>query len=353
MYGDFSRDSSTAIRNRRVFMQQGRVLLDADYNDQVASLLHTLETLTADLIGPHGGPKESFRVYEDCGSLKAKAGHYFVKGLLCETTDEKPTPIETPKEEGYHVVYLEAYERHITSAEDPSWREPALRGAETAARTRVEHLFRAKKLNDKDEFDKFVKLLRYRRYERRPIEPEAPPRSGCSPLGWIAAAVLELVKFKSVPVLISPEERPRREEEFNKAFLAKCAPPRLSGACPLETCYVNADGLQPDVYRGFANRLYRIEIHDADEGKPATFKWSRDNGAVTFEAVKDQSLTAKANESAVLQIHDPLKESGQRLQTGQWVELFDRAARRGAGQLMRVQSVRPPDQQGNPELTLE
>src|SRR4051812_21238116 len=40
----------------RVLMQQGRVQLDADWNEQTSILLHHLRNLAADLIGPHGGP---------------------------------------------------------------------------------------------------------------------------------------------------------------------------------------------------------------------------------------------------------------------------------------------------------
>ena len=37
-------------------MQQRRVLLDADWNEQAAITLHQLRTTTADLIGWHGTP---------------------------------------------------------------------------------------------------------------------------------------------------------------------------------------------------------------------------------------------------------------------------------------------------------
>jgi len=46
MKGDFN----------RVPMQQGRVQLDADWNEQAAILLHYSQALAADLIGPFGGP---------------------------------------------------------------------------------------------------------------------------------------------------------------------------------------------------------------------------------------------------------------------------------------------------------
>ena len=58
MKGDFSRDTFDPTKGfSRVLMQQGRVQLDADWNEQAAILLHYLRTLAADLIGPCAGPK--------------------------------------------------------------------------------------------------------------------------------------------------------------------------------------------------------------------------------------------------------------------------------------------------------
>ena len=57
MKGDFTRDTfNKDKRFSRVLMQQGRVQLDADWNEQTSILLHYLRTLATDLIGPHGGP---------------------------------------------------------------------------------------------------------------------------------------------------------------------------------------------------------------------------------------------------------------------------------------------------------
>ncbi len=56
MKGDFSRDTFDKAKHfSRVLMQQGRVQLDADFNEQTAILLHYLRTLAADLIGPFAG----------------------------------------------------------------------------------------------------------------------------------------------------------------------------------------------------------------------------------------------------------------------------------------------------------
>ena len=91
MKGDFSRDSFDPLRRfSRVLMQQGRVQLDADWNEQVAIQLHFLRRLAADLIGPHGGPGDGFLVQDTAGpnpiknDFRLSPGGYYVDGWLCE-----------------------------------------------------------------------------------------------------------------------------------------------------------------------------------------------------------------------------------------------------------------------------
>ena len=63
MKGDFTRDTFDRRHQfSRVLLQQGRVLLDADWNEQTSILLHYIRTLATDLIGPHGGPNGGFRI---------------------------------------------------------------------------------------------------------------------------------------------------------------------------------------------------------------------------------------------------------------------------------------------------
>src|SRR5262245_61533849 len=65
MKGDFSRDTfDPANHFSGVLMQQGRVQLDADWNEQASILLHYLRTLARDVFGNAGGPAQNlgFRV---------------------------------------------------------------------------------------------------------------------------------------------------------------------------------------------------------------------------------------------------------------------------------------------------
>ena len=93
MKGDFSRDTFDASKHfSRVLMQQGRVQLDADWNEQASILLHYLQTLAADLIGPHAGPANALgfeiKIKPDDNDLTIGKGHYYVDGILCENEDD-------------------------------------------------------------------------------------------------------------------------------------------------------------------------------------------------------------------------------------------------------------------------
>ena len=123
MKGDFTRYTFNPLKHfSRVLMQQGRVQLDADWNEQTAILLHYFRALAADLIGPFGGTEHAFEIFNVITEKKpAKAGelqlnkeeiarlteagvltedgkvrdgdfiiglgHYYVDGLLCENDD--------------------------------------------------------------------------------------------------------------------------------------------------------------------------------------------------------------------------------------------------------------------------
>jgi len=55
--GDFTRDTFDAAKQySRVFMQQGRVSIDADWNEQISISNHYQRMFTSAVIGPHAAP---------------------------------------------------------------------------------------------------------------------------------------------------------------------------------------------------------------------------------------------------------------------------------------------------------
>src|SRR6266851_7455065 len=168
MRGDFTRDTFKSSKHySRVMLQQGRVQLDADWNEQSAIVLHSIRALARDLIGPHGAPSstQGFEVFTDAskitgiddsrrtvlanavknGDIVIGAGDYYVDGILVENE----APILYTEQPGYssasldelkadaYLLYLDVWERLITYVEDGHIREVALGGPDTAARSQI------------------------------------------------------------------------------------------------------------------------------------------------------------------------------------------------------------------------
>jgi hypothetical protein len=152
MKGDFTRQTFDPARHfSSVRLQQGRVQLDADFNEQADLVRHRAETEAADVIGGCGGPLggAAFGIALDPaapGDFLLTPGRYYVDGTLCEVehevryTDQPDRPPVDPidvAQAGFTVVYLDVWQRHETWLDDPLLRETALGGPDTATRTRT------------------------------------------------------------------------------------------------------------------------------------------------------------------------------------------------------------------------
>src|SRR5215470_17775122 len=97
MSGDFSRQTFDPSKHYSgVLMQQGRVQLDADWNEQVAIQQHRTAAEATDVIGACGVPKANngfkIDITPDGQDLTIAAGRMYVDGLLCEL-EATPIPI--------------------------------------------------------------------------------------------------------------------------------------------------------------------------------------------------------------------------------------------------------------------
>src|SRR5262245_58734161 len=89
MPGDYSRETFDRRKHYSgVRMQQGRVQLDADWNEQLAIQQHRTHVETTDVIGACGVPKldDGFHIGAALGDtdLTITPGRIYVDGLLCE-----------------------------------------------------------------------------------------------------------------------------------------------------------------------------------------------------------------------------------------------------------------------------
>jgi hypothetical protein len=300
MKGDFTRDSfDPHKRFTRVLMQQGRVQLDADFNEQAAILLHYMQTLAKDLIGPHGGwDTTAFKIaspppgQQQAPDFHISPGNYYVEGILCENPGEGtayrsqadyPLPIDLPDEEkvangNLYLVYVDVWERHITHLDDESIREEALGGQDTATRTTV--VWQVKAL-----------LVKYEE------------------IAGVASAV-PITDPNNTPEKLLEDKLPAGKKR-NKGMLSARVRPMEEAD---DRHIIPLDSL----YRGTENQLYRVEIHkpnDGITGTGPTFKWSRNNGSDVFPISTLQGDTAL--------VEDLGWDLSRSLEPNDWVEVMD------------------------------
>jgi hypothetical protein len=300
MSADISRVRFDPLRDfAGVVLQQGRLLLDADFNELVALLDRRLRAETCDLtsFGPdpdHAGvawvPRETpdaFRVSLDGGALSIGRGRMYVDGLLAEnhgkdlegfdpllsevtgTADTPyleqpywPTPDPLPTS-GTHLAYLDVWQREVTHIEDTDLVEIAV-GVDSTARWQTAWQVRVRPLDTPgitcdtadEDIDLWLELIR--------------PSEG---------------RLTTDTVDVEDETDP-------------CELPPGSG------------------YRGRENQTYRVEIHEGGAPGNATFKWSRENASVVLPVTEMVSST-------ILRLASVGKDDVLRVSTGDWVEILD------------------------------
>lgn len=304
MKGDYSRHTFDSRKHyTRVLMQQGRVQMDADWNEQVSNLLHYLQSLARDMIGEHGTPADTnqgFKIsvqpdpdhQDKISDLTIGAGHYYVDGILCEM-DQAPTYFRQPDyplnpnnnadkiPEGALLVYLDVWERHITAIEDPHIMDVALGGADTSARAKTVWQ---------------VKVIQWGKLEL----PFEPAEVSCD-----NRELTQLI-MSTLRTILHPG--PRAELE------ARAKVPEENDDD--EPCIISPEAK----YRGAENQLYRVEIHRSGLAgqNGATFKWSRENGSVVFPVRQVRGNTVTLDHLG--------RDERFGLEVGDWVELVDDAS---------------------------
>jgi hypothetical protein len=303
MKGDFTR---ITFRPRNhysgVLQQQGRVQLDADWNEQVAIDAHRDRTTTRDLVGGCGAPCDAPGFALSCAGaeipaggcapddLRIEPGRYYVDGILVE--NDVPVPlgaqpdlpgIELPVADGRYLAYLDVWEEHLTALERVALREVALGGPDTATRTRT--VWQVK------------------------LEPVSGGGSVCSDFGqgWIPTGAASTGRLAARAATSGPITDP-------------CIIPPGAG------------------FRRLENQLYRVEIHDGSQDaggadQTPTYKWSRDNGTVV--------VAVSGIVDTVISVVQPARDAVLGFAVGDRVELSDegRTLRGEPGLLVELADV--------------
>lgn len=290
-----------------VVRQQGRVQLDADWNELVTQLIRRIEVGTLDILGSQAVPcqtPDGFQIGVEKGDLSIGVGRIYVDGVLAENhgapphawdcrlaeaVGTKPTlyssqpyfpdPPPIPSG-GPYLVYLDVWQRDVTHLQDPSLLETALGGVDTCGR--LQTVWQVKLLGGVGEAAAST-----------PSEDIPGWADATRPTAGRLSTATSSSTPKGVPGVISP-----------------------------------AAG-----YTGMENQLYRVEIHTGGERAQATFKWARDNGSIAGRVshINGQQIT----------IDNMSDDEASRFEEGDWVEITDdwRELHNRPGDLRRIDSV--------------
>ncbi|HEY0376640.1 MAG TPA: DUF6519 domain-containing protein [Pyrinomonadaceae bacterium] len=399
MKGDFSRDTfDPRKRYSGVLMQQGRVQVDADWNEQLEIGRYRIETEARDVIGPCGVPKntDGFKLtplqpqtVSNSTDLGVSSGRIYVDGLLCELEPAAAAVTLDPAQSKQATVSALIVDGYAFSK--GQWVELSADDVAGKKLLRVESVDVDQKVLTFDDDvsayqgSKNPVVRRVLTYLSQPDLP-APPFS-VQP-GGDADAVAELQpssKFsiaylhaweRHVTALDDPlirekalggpdtatrtrtvwqiELLPLNIDE-NAQFDCQTSFPEWDALVAPSSGTMNArtepavDPKDPCLlpqsagYRRLENQLYRVEVQKGGTRDQATFKWSRENGSV--------QTTVEKVDGATLTVADLGRDEVLGFTGGDWVELVtDETELKGLPRALALIDTIDPDLR---EITLD
>ncbi len=371
MKGDFSRDTFDPKKHfLRVLMQQGRVQIDADWNEQVSILLHYMQALTADLLGPYAKPAGDFEVIGG-GNLNTidtpTAGYdsttWGLKKKIEELVIVRPNRLKElaallknfarlkeltdPLENGDFIIGPGHYYVDGLLIENDEYLRYSEQREQQGYPFREDGVLDVKSIDVKIKSNKtlFAYLDVWERhlawYEEPSnyvpgmrevaLGPHGPDTATRSKVVW-QVKVREVIGDTAYPDKYFDNIRNILMRDSQCFMKAMAQPPGTSRS---NLCETNPKSK----YRGPENHLYRVEIHRSGEARTATFKWSRDNSSVVFPII-DGSIEFPENKMTVNLAHHGLDERFT-LKKGDWVEFVheDYVLQNRAEPLLQVEEI--------------
>jgi hypothetical protein len=378
MKADVTRNTYNPLNHfLRVLQQQGRVQIDADWNEQAAILLDYLQSLASDLIGPHGGPgpNPGFQITSNAFApldFNIGPGDYYVDGILCEAgfdavnvtvNTNGQVQLPNPGEPNIPVngyVFL-SYEGKSLVAQVTTVGSNGLLTLDSKSTTTVTTV--AGKSG--------IQLQRAITYLTQPDYPNPPVLTTGNYQVYLDVwerliTYVEDDRIREV-ALGGADTAARSKLVWQVKVGAPCQTGETSlGCCTVDTltakfqppnrgllkAAAKQKGVSTDpcviapnaAYRGPENQLYRVEIHtgsfdNTGKATTATFKWSRENGSVVFPIVNIS--TGSGTTTVALETLGRDDRFG--LNEGDWVEIQDDTyvLQNLAQPLMQVQSISP------------
>src|SRR5213593_2582946 len=296
MAGDYTRFTFGPQRDYSGgFKQQGRVDLDADFNELIEIVDRRWRSETIDIIDhcvvPNTTPDAFLVIPTAIGAFDIGIGRMYCDGIQVENHGRPPlqyqadlgemrgttnipyndqpylpAPLPPPLAAAPNttdLIYIDVWQREVTVLEDPSLREIALGGPDTT--TRIQSVWQVRALQDVG-------------------------AHGCGDdiAAWNALVAPSAGRLTTSAIGVAASDDP---------------------------CIISPSG----GFRGLENRLYRVEIHSVGPiggGAPAKFKWSRNNATIASSV----SAIPSSTEIIVQQIG---RDQVLRFRIGDWIEITD------------------------------
>ncbi|NTV95893.1 MAG: hypothetical protein HGA75_10845 [Thiobacillus sp.] len=234
MKSQISRDAFQPGRHYSgVYLQQGRMILDADWNELTDIQKAALVAALRDAVGSGAPRLDGLRLVDVAApaippDIRIQPGAVYVDGVPARL--DAAAPVEITKQPDYPIqadypaqslrLYADVWERSVTALQAPALMDAALHGADTATRSQT------------------------------------------------------LVQVKWCPDTLDPLDPAINPAQGNALLTLKLNLVSSGG----DTCDPCASQVKADERIG--NYLFRVEVHDYDAKTGwLTLKWSRDNGA--------------------------------------------------------------------------
>jgi uncharacterized protein DUF6519 len=333
MGGDYTRFGFKPEHDYAALLrQQGRVGLDSDHNELMELLDRRWRAETLDVVGQCAAPSSrvdasgvptAFEITPRDVTLAdgtasvsfgIGVGRLYVDGMLIEcrgsgTVEEydpnlgesrlaDPVPYEqqpyypqpdplNPAAARTDLIYVDVFQREVSTVEEPALLDEALGGADTTTRLKTVWQVKVKTGVTGDECADVTQF-------------GDPPSGGH-------------LTTKTDPTFVPADE--------------PCTIPPAGG------------------FRGLENRLYRVEIHQTGGvggASPAKFKWSRDNASVNAAV---DAMTATTSGTGTSQTNIQVRQLGRdqvlRFRPNDWIEVLDDHTEyaQAAGQMTQIQKI--------------
>ncbi len=311
MKGDFSRNTFQPDKHyRSVRLQQGRVQIDSDWNEQTQIDGHLRAIGRQDIIGACGAPdgNAAFVLSSIAGGadLAISPGRAYVNGRTVELDAEWVEVVAIPAADHVELASLQLDGRVPAAGQ---WLEIA--GATAAVTVQVvdcaERLVRV--AGNVAKLGSGARARRVTTYLTQPDLPDPRPVPDGRYLAYLDVWERHITGHEDPeilePGLGGPDTATRTRIVWQlqlepigagldcEDFAPGWSPPGSQSRAALRaraapSASTDGDRIEPpgSGYTRLENQLYRIEVHRGGSAGTATFKWSRDNGSVVYPIVQ-------------------------------------------------------------------